>query len=434
MKKWIITLLLLVVSNIIFADGKVFKGRDFSSMFPVHENEQRAFIAHKDGREAMVLAVNFDLEDDEKAFWLFPVLGQPQNVEVDLLEHYPRLWGYDPIVEANENINILAGMQFVTQPYLYPFVCLMMPSLGLAKGGIDIHSSIEKDGLRIETLTGDSLESLGAFLQSKGIGVGQSEIQVYESYLNNQYTLVFVSIVSKKELLEKYPNIAERYSNMRGRWPCVYVEFPTEQIFFPLKPTGTYEDPLEINLKVLGYVKPADNISRQSWDYDYYIAKTLPNEFPQKLTAFIESTPVRYTRIEFFGEAHLLKNDLYLAPAEIQGVKYAESILMLSDFDDRTTLIIIYVVITAAQSWFCAGLSGRVLKKKWLPYANLGFGNLGTLVCVHFAAKYGSGFFESDLKGNESKSQRSKFIWLFAFFFVLSSVLLQIILRIPFIF
>lgn len=432
MKKLILTILLLVLARFVFADGKVFKGLDYSSMRPVHENEQRAFIAHKNGREAMVLAVNFDIDENEKAFWLFPVLGQPEDIKTDILESYPQLFGYDPIIKAKEKMDIIAIAQLYTQPYLYPVLCCTMwPTLGVK--GINIHSEVEKEGLRIQTITGDSLESLTEFLQLNGIVVENSEIKVYEDYLNDKYTLVFVAITSIEELLGNFPELIQRTLYTGGRWPCIFVEFPAEQVFYPLKPTGTYRDILEVNLIVMDYMEPVDKDIQQPWRYDYFSAKILPEDFPKALLPYIDEDNLRYTRMRFMNQASLLKQDLYLAPADVQGMRYAEGILKLSELNGGIFLMIAFFIITI-QSWVCAGLSGKVIKKRWNPYANLGFGNLVTLVGVHLAAKYGQGIFGTDLNDERQKSQRSKFLCLFALFFILSSVLLYIILHIPFFF
>ena len=48
-------------------DGCIFGGRDLSALRPLRPNEQVAAIAHKDGTQRMVIALNFDLEDQENA-------------------------------------------------------------------------------------------------------------------------------------------------------------------------------------------------------------------------------------------------------------------------------------------------------------------------------------------------------------------------------
>ncbi len=421
------------------ADGKVFKGRDLSDMRPVLENEQRAFIMHKDGRETMILAVNFDLEESEKAFWLFPVLGQPDQVKTDVVDKFPSLRGVDVKAEAHAGIQLLANMQLLTQPYLYPIFCLMMPTLGKSEGLVDIHSEIEKDGLRIETLTGRSIEDLTSFLRDRGFGAQQSEIDVYREYLNEEFTLVLVTIASREELIAKFPDLSTR--NTLGRRPCVYVEFPAEQVYFPLKPTGTYSGDLFILLKVLNHVKPVDGLD-QSWTVRYYHATPRQDDFPAVLASLADGERLPYTHIQFRGKAELLKQDLYLVPAEAGGEKYAVFLTAMLDIENTGVFVLVCISVIGIQSWVCAGLAGRIIYDKWSPYAVFGLGNLVTLFGVYLLTKYYGHEEQQEIDHPENKSfrlsrserkktKRGSFLGLFSILFLLTSVILYIALNIP---
>lgn len=440
MKKWILGLLLCLPA-LALADGKVFKGRDFSDMRPVLENEQRAFIMHKDGRETMILAVNFDLEESESAFWLFPVLGQPDQVKTDVVDKFPSLRGVDVKAEAHAGIQLLTNMQLLTQPYLYPIFCLMMPALGKSKGLVDIHSEIEKDGIRIETLTGRSIEDLTSFLRDRRFGVQQSEIDVYREYLNEKYTLILVTIASKEELIAKFPDLSARNANTLGRRPCVYVEFPAEQVYFPLKPTGTYSGDLFILLKVLNYVKPVEGLD-QSWTVRYYQATPKQDDFPAVLASVADGGRLPYTHIQFRGKAELLQHDLLLVPTKAGGEKYAKLITTTLDIENTTVFFVVCVSIIGIQSWVCAGLAGRIIYDKWNPYAVLGLGNLVTLLGVYLLLKYYGQKEPQDVDQPQVKSFRlsrsgkketriGNFLGLFSVLFLITSVILYIALNIP---
>lgn len=85
----LIVVLVLGIVEAIFGDGIAFTGKDYSSMQPVREGEQRAVIAHRNGIEKMLIAVSLELEDEDKGLWIFPVPGNPKTVKLDVLDSFP---------------------------------------------------------------------------------------------------------------------------------------------------------------------------------------------------------------------------------------------------------------------------------------------------------------------------------------------------------
>jgi len=447
MKKWILALSLLVASSVAFADGKVFRGYDGSTFFPVMEESQHAIIAHKDGREAMLLAVNFNMEDNEKAFWLFPVLGRPEEIKTDVVDTFPWIRGIDPRMSAKVNFQFLFGAQIISQPYTWPYVFCVMPALstaGMKVGELSVHSVIEKDGLRIETLSAETINSLGKYLNGKDIKIEESELEAFSDYLNDQYSLVFVEISSKEKLLQAFPEYQDSYRGDKERWPSVFVEFPSEKIFFPLKPTASYEDYIYISLKVLGFVKNEQELS-ESWRLGHYRQRNPEEPFPEVFQPYITKEPFDYTSYLFRREAAELTDDLWMVPFEPKGMRYAQFVERLAGFGNGYLIIILGIVLFLIQSWVCAGFTGLVFFRKWHPYAILGLGNIVTLLGVYFLAKYGRGFLKTEFYGDEQKpesfrlhkygkkeTKRTWFLLLFSFLFMMSSVILYFLFTLPF--
>ena len=447
MKKWIFVLSLLAISSSVFADGMVFSmvlsGRDFSSAVPITEKSQHAIIAHKDGREGMLLAVNFDLKDDTKAFWLFPVPGKPEEVEADIVDVFPRIRGFKQTTNAQMKFLTLFGAQMLSQPYTWPFMCCMS-SLGKAGMDLDVHSVVEKHGLRIETLSAETTSSLAGYLKDKEIKIEESELTAFSDYLNEQYSLVFVEISSKEELLKQFPDYKYFQKGDDGRWPAVFVEFPTEKIFFPLKPTGFYEGSIEIVVKVLGYVKNEKELN-DSWHAGYYLQMNTEESFPDVFKPYTTEEPMCYTSYNFYGEAKELRDDLWMAPFVPKGIKYAQFIDAFAQIGGGYVIIILGVAIFLLQSWACAGFTGLILFRKWRPYAVFGFGNIVTLFGVYLLAKYSKSFPQTESQDDEKKIRsfrlygytkkeikRREFLLLFSFFFMISSVILHLLLNLPF--
>ncbi|MEN8128501.1 MAG: hypothetical protein ABFR90_11970 [Planctomycetota bacterium] len=447
MKKWIFAVLLLAVSNIVFADGKVFKGRDLGSFFPITEETQHAIIAHKDGREAMLLAVNFSLEDNEKAFWLFPVLGKPEEIKADIVDIFPWIRGDDPRMIAKGKFQILFGAQIISQPYTWPYVFCVMPALstvGMEGMDLNVRSVVEKHGLRIETLSAKTTNSLSAYLKEKDIRTAESELEAFSDYLNEQYSLIFVEIYSKKELLKEFPEYEGFHRGNKERWPSVFVEFPSEKIFFPLKPTSSYKDYIVISLKILGYVKNEKELN-ESWRLGYYKQRNTKERFPDVFKPYISEKPLNYTSYLFRDDAPKLNDDLWMVPFKPKGVRYARLVNSMGEFGGGYVIITLGVLLFLLQSWVCAGVTGLIFFRKWHPYAVLGLGNVITLLGVYFLAKYGRGFLKTELQGTENKlesfrlykygkkeTKKTWFLILFSFFFMISSIVLYVLFTLPF--
>ena len=94
------------------ADGGVFKSADTSMFFPASENEQVAFIACADGRELLVLAVNFEVEANESAVWILPVPAPPDRVKAHLVDRFPTLRGFDPARRLKARASELFSLLF----------------------------------------------------------------------------------------------------------------------------------------------------------------------------------------------------------------------------------------------------------------------------------------------------------------------------------
>lgn len=446
MKRWTATLLLLVASSPVFADGMVFsmvlRGRDFSSAVPVTEESQHAIIAHKDGREWMLLAVNFNLADDTKAFWLFPVPGKPKDIRTEVVDVFPRITGLKPTINAQMKFMTLFGAQMLSQPYTWPFMCCMS-SLGTGGKDIDVHSVVEKHGLRIETLSAETANALAGYLKEKQIDMAVSELTAFSDYLNEQYSLVFVEISSIEDLLKQFPDYKNFLRGEDGRWPCVFVEFPSEKIFFPLKPTGFYEGPIKIIVKVLDNVKNEQELN-DHWHSDYYRQIITEESLPDVFKPYVTEEPLNYTSFNYYGEAAELTDDLWMMPFVPRNIKYAQFVDSFSLIGGGYGMVGLGFLLFLLQSWACAGLTGLILFGKWRSYAVLGLGNVVTLFGVYLLAKYSKSFPETESQDDEKKMKsfrlygytkkeikRREFILLFSFIFMVSSVILYVLFTFP---
>ncbi len=412
-----------------FADGVAFSGRDFGSMRPIAQNEQRAIISYHLDTEKMLIAISLDLEDEANAIWIFPVPGKPEEVKVDVLDSFPIFFGKDPLTEAYQFLAGIRNLALLTQ--IYPaFTCLcLMPSLSATnEAGIIIHGSIEKWGIHAETITAESPEALSDYLKEKKAGLGENDLKPFERYLTADYVLVVVWIDSKAQLIKQFPEYTSDETLHTGRWPCLYVEFPTKRVFYPLLPTSVYGDKeIKIDVVAIGYFAPDSN-SKLAGNFRprYYKQPTRPTKMPAQLADDLPDENISYTRLHFRGPAKDLTDDLWLKAMPPAGMGFAEAILEVSN----KPLVLFGPILCyiALVSYLSAGIAGLVLYQKWRRFDLLGLCNVFTLVAMYFAARWANNLLAAQLQNSNKVFSISKFLTVFSVVFVLLNYLLPLLI------
>jgi hypothetical protein len=422
---FLIAIIVFGICEPCFSDGKAFSGRDFSSLHPVMQNEQRAVIFHRNGIEKMLIAVSLGLEVEDNAVWIFPLPGEPNKVRLDIVDSFPRFWGYDPRAEARRLLSSIQDVALFTQIYTVPIIGCLFSSHRVA--GIDlptVHSEIEKWGIHADAITADSTEGLAIYLKNKEVGIDKKELIAFEDYLSKKYVLVIVWISSRKKLLEEFPDYGEGDRLHDGRWPCLYVEFATDRAFYPLRPTSSYgRERIPIYLTVIDYVKLDTTIDfAGKFRTKYYRQESLPEGTPTDLAKDLQRKDIPYTSIRFDNWAEELTEDLLFIQVEPKGMKYAESLLSL--FKNMYTLFIFTICFILSVSYISAGLAGVVLFRKWRGYAGLGFWNMLTLFGLYLATCHVKGPVGERLRDSEKWLGRGAFIFTFSVFFVVFTFLL----------
>lgn len=108
----------------------------------------------------------------------------------------------------------------------------------------------------------------------------------------------------------RFPNYPSNPTQKRG----VSITFPTDKIFFPLKPTSVYGDKvIPIDVRIMGYVKPdlPDNIKNNS-SITYYTNNKAGYTAETK-NFFGEKVPDNYTKININQPAKYLQDDLRIS-------------------------------------------------------------------------------------------------------------------------
>lgn len=433
----IIVLLFSFICVPVLGDGLAFKGTDYHSLRPVLENEQRAVIVHNNGIEKLLIAVSLELESEEKALWIFPVPGSPDKVKIDVVDSFPKFSGENPHKQVRKLINRAFDIALATQIYAIPFTFIEVHG-GLkyaALESITIHNQVDKWGVHAETISADSMDALEKYLQAKEVKIDRQQIKVFENYLSEKYVLVIAWISSRQELLQKFPEYkVEKESSWsdKKRWPCLFVEFPSDRTFYPLRPTSSYgNEYTPIHLTIKGMVKPDYPTGSVKYDYhmvrytssqmlftEYYTQKGLPEDTPDELREDLSNDRMFYTTVNINLKGGELAEDLWLVSCKPKEIIYADKIASLGE--NKIIFFIFTGFVILLLSYFCAGFAGLILFGKWNGYSQFGLWNIFTLVGVYIGTKIAKGTAGQRLKDSDRFPGRWMFIIVFSILYIVA--------------
>lgn len=425
----ILVVLVLLVPALAAADGMAFtygpsRLGPASSLKPLEVNEQRATIAHKDGIQRTFIAINLGdpstaKEASRAAVWIFPVPGSPDRADVNVTDFVPKLKGDDVEQAVTDVMDKARWIPLATQPHVLPFLAVervlrrmphgvYMGMLGRAEGspGVAVHKEVERWGIHAELITADSVESISDYLRKKEVNVGEETFSSFAPHLSNKYSLVVAWITSYEDLIKKFPQYAQKQGT---EWASLYVEFPTDKPFYPMRPTSGYgKKPIAVSLYTVGWLK----LDTTSWTPSekkamsprtrYYAGKKeeidrayRKDHLRQKGNAggpdqefsgtqlktaerFLEAVPegeVSFTRIWLNTSAENFTQDLWLSPnSRVYVIHFIASSWWM------TAAIVILLLV--AFSYISGGTSGAILFRAWRPWARIGLWNCLTIVAV----------------------------------------------------
>jgi hypothetical protein len=333
---------------------------------------------------------------------------------------------------------IHANMMLVRATQIYPlcFETILLLHASFA------HDQVEKWGIRAETITAKSVDDLATYLREKKTGIAKQHLTTFEPYLNENYVLVVAWIASREQVLKEFPDHDLRWGERR---PCLFVAFPTERAFYPLRPTRLYGNEITpVRLFVVGHMQAHTAPALAKLLRVSYCEQSDPPKSPPRFTEGLPAGKFPYTGIRLDTAAEEFTDDLYFSPVKEDppGVAYAR----LIDSAWLGTLLVLDVVVVVVLSYVSAGLSGLILFRRWKGYALIGLANLATIVGLYVAIRIAAKsqrLFVTSQDGSRATGQTGwrektgvrrktgRFLLLFTLFFVLGTVVLQLILRLP---
>lgn len=229
------------------------------------ERDQFCIINYHAGIEKMIVQIQvprYEVSSSEKVAWLFPVPATPESVSLRHLQTIPRLDG-DPLgASVYERISESRSWAypFATQIYTAPAIFLgymILLGFGGTSGAnadqVYTYEVLEQYGVTSEVLDAETPEALSAYLALKGLVLPETAENLIARYVNSGHSIVLSWISDVLEFVSEASTLPGGNAYSLG----IGVEFPCDEIFYPLRMTSAY-DTLEIpiTVQVLGHVTP----------------------------------------------------------------------------------------------------------------------------------------------------------------------------------
>jgi hypothetical protein len=136
-----------------------------------------------------------------------------------------------------------------------------------------IHEHVEKMGFTSELISANTSETINLYLEEKNINLTENADNIIDEYIGNDYSFV-VSWISDVETFKK-----ETQTDYHDFWHYygepfyilgVSVNFPTDEIYYPLKLTSIYDDEIiPVLIQINGLVTPKNTFNGMDTTYYY---------------------------------------------------------------------------------------------------------------------------------------------------------------------
>jgi hypothetical protein len=425
-------LLLLFSCHTVLADGMTFLG-DPDMMLLQPENDQAGAIYYGNGYENLLMSVSLDWQQQgNRSVWIFPVPARPQDVQIDVLKGFPTYDGTSLSDKYAMQVGTVAvaSASYATFPLTTPFVLLAAvgwfedPHAGFAgapptdSGDVVVWDRVDRRGLRTEVVSAKDAGALTRYLAGQNLTLPNGSLTMLDNYIAKNYSFVVTSVQNVTEYREQFPSQSLGISgpvytesgsdNALG----VFVRFPTDRIYFPLKPTRAYGNrTVPLLLTINGFVTPAfpaGTGSRASVSYLEQDSYSPPATLKDFFCGQQERAPFTYTKILLAVPAEEYTDDLWLdngAPPEVSTLSWMIRYYPLIGIG-------LYVLISSLAA-LLAGLivfdRGSVKTARLLEH---GLWNCATLVGFVYATRRYLVLPESE------KKKRARFMGVFVVLFL----------------
>ena len=398
----LVLLLVPTLSPSVAGDGCVFIPTVEEWMY-AYEEKQMGLIDYEKGIENLTMIVdikNSSLSADE-AFWIFPIPGDPNDIDIGITEDKNIGFYYGGYRDVRECVKDTVSDSLIflsfSQAYLsmIPFFLIYMFSYGMTgalveNNDITIHETAEKMGFTsqlISTNDKNNTNAINSYLESKNITLDSSAMELIEEYVGEDFCFVVSWISDIEEFKEQALDNQDDYHYWYYGYDepfymlGISVEFPTKDIYYPMKLTSIYgEKKIPILLQINGHVSPKNTYDGMS--IHYY------------------TDDGDYTEITINTESSDFTEDFYIEnkePLDVQNAKFIKNNVLL-------LTIIVFILCSIFASILSAFVVYRKNEPDYRKFALLGFGNFLSIFFVFvmcFILKINEEFIEKPIKNKE---------------------------------
>ncbi len=402
----LISLFVFSLSSPVFADGMIYR-YDEDLWRLQQEDNQLSAINYENGTQNMLLAVGMSDLKGEKAVWMFPVPAKAEEVELDIIQGFPYLTGKSARNAKQDKFNNIFIISALSQVYTLPLGFLFLltsstmtglsaeDSFGMRTGitGLTIHEHIEEMGLTTELVSANEHGVFYSYLQINGFELPITSKTILDEYTDKGYSFV-VTWVSDVEEFNKLIPEQTQYRGEPQNTLGVFVKFPTEKIFFPLKPTKVYgEAEVPVLLYVMSHVTPkiyGDIESDTSIEYlvqnNYRVRGNYDSQ--QAIKDFFNGkesiSDLKYTKIIIETKSKNFTDDLWIENKAPLNITFYDFVI-----DNWLFVgVIIFAIISMISSLFAGLVVFRNDKPNLLIFGLFGLTNFLTLIGFTLLAYY----------------------------------------------
>jgi hypothetical protein len=209
----------------------------------VPEREQRALIEWENGTETLHVAALGD-PTAEGTVWVVPVKAAAKDVRAEPVDRFPAVVYYETLKKRAERqlrnaVELAAVLD--SGGCLLPLV-LTGCGGGAPKAAVE-ESRVEKLGMVVVVLSAESRAALEEYLDRQGVNRAAVDLSPLDPYFGQpDFAFVCGWVAKRGELVTA---------------TALTVVFPSPTLWFPLRPTRAYTNPVETVVYVRGFVKPA---------------------------------------------------------------------------------------------------------------------------------------------------------------------------------
>lgn len=209
----------------------------------VPEREQRAVIEWADGTETLYVATRTD-PTSESSVWVVPVRAAATAVRAVPVDQFPAVTYYET-VRSRAEFKLRGAIAVAGLLDSGGFCCL--PFVGGCSGegapAAAEASRVERFGMVVTVVSAETRAGIERYLDAQGVNRSAADLSFLEPYFGGDYAFV-CGWVGR-------PDGPVTATGLK-------IEFRSPTLWFPLRPTRVYTNPVETIVYTRGYVKPAD--------------------------------------------------------------------------------------------------------------------------------------------------------------------------------